>query len=219
MLQDVVDYYSKNKMSFDEPFRIRIHRALSWFKKAKELNLNGELDLSFITMWIGFNAAYGQNLNSAFKLEKTLINDFLNQILLQDHKNEIGNILWNHSSKAIISLLENKYTLEKYWHYVNGKEDASNWNESLQRSVTKGKILIEKKSAPDELLSMILHRFYSLRNQLLHGGATFESILNRNQIEDALQLMFGVFPVIVQLMMETPDKSVFGEPYYKPIKE
>lgn len=160
-----------------------------------------------------------KNLDSAFKPEKSLINDFLNNILLQDHKNEIGEILWNQSPRAIISLLKNKYTFEKYWHYVNGSESDSNWNESLQKSVTKGKALIDNKKDPDELLSMILHRFYSLRNQLLHGGATFQSMLNRNQIEDALQLMFGVFPVIVQLMMETPDKSVFGEPYYKPMKD
>lgn len=93
MLQDVVDYYSKNKMSFDETFRIRIHRALSWFKKAKELNLKGELDLSFITMWIGFNSAYGRELSAAFKSEHILISEFFEKILEQDTKNEISDIL------------------------------------------------------------------------------------------------------------------------------
>ena len=69
------------------------------------------------------------------------------------------------------------------------------------------------------MLSMVLGRLYTLRNQLLHGGATFESMLNRPQIEDALQLMFEIFPVIVQLMMEAPDKEIWGKPYYMPIKE
>lgn len=69
------------------------------------------------------------------------------------------------------------------------------------------------------MLSMVLCRLYTLRNQLVHGGATFESMLNRSQIEDALQLMFDVFPIIVQLMMESPNKEIWGKPYYMPIKE
>lgn len=218
MLQDVVDYYSKNKMSFDEPFRIRIHRALSWFKKAKELNLKGELDLSFITMWIGFNSAYGRELSAAFKSEHILISEFFEKILEQDTKNEISDILWLQSKNAVLALIQNKFTFEKYWHFVNGNMDDINWEESLSKSIIKAKRLVAGKDT-SVMLSMVLGRLYTLRNQLLHGGATFESMLNRPQIEDALQLMFEIFPVIVQLMMEAPDKEIWGKPYYMPIKE
>ncbi len=218
MLQDVVDYYSQNKMSFDETFRIRIHRALSWFKKAKDLNTKGELDLSFITMWIGFNAAYGKDLSSAFIPEHAMINDFFDRILLLDSKNEISDVLWVHSKSAVISLIQNKFTFEKYWHFINGKTDDSNWNEALNKSIIKANRLVAGKDTR-VMLSMVLSRLYTLRNQLLHGGATFDSMLNRGQIEDALQLMFGIFPVIVQLMMEAPDKSVFGKPNYMPVKD
>ena len=218
MLQDVVDYYSENKMSFDEPFRIRIHRALSWFKKAKDLNLKGELDLSFITMWIGFNSAYGRELSAAFKSEHVLISVFFEKILEQDTKHEISDILWQQSKNAVLSLIQNKFTFEKYWHFVNGNMDDSNWEESLSKSIIKAKRLVAEKDT-SVMLSMVLGRLYTLRNQLLHGGATFESMLNRPQIEDALQLMFEIFPVIVQLMMEAPDKEIWGKPYYMPIKE
>ena len=218
MLQDVVDYYSENKMSFDEPFRIRIHRALSWFKKAKDLNLKGELDLSFITMWIGFNSAYGRELSAAFKSEHVLISEFFENILEQDTKKEISDILWQQSKNAVLSLIQNKFTFEKYWHFVNGNMDDSNWEESLSKSIIKAKRLVAEKDT-SVMLSMVLGRLYTLRNQLLHGGATFESMLNRPQIEDALQLMFEIFPVIVQLMMEAPDKEIWGKPYYMPIKE
>lgn len=218
MLQDVVDYYSENKMSFDEPFRIRIHRALSWFKKAKDLNLKGELDLSFITMWIGFNSAYGRELSAAFKSEHVLISEFFEKILEQDTKHEISDILWQQSKNAVLSLIQNKFTFEKYWHFVNGNMDDSNWEDSLSKSIIKAKRLVAEKDT-SVMLSMVLGRLYTLRNQLLHGGATFESMLNRPQIEDALQLMFEIFPVIVQLMMEAPDKEIWGKPYYMPIKE
>ena len=218
MLQDVVDYYSENKMSFDEPFRIRIHRALSWFKKAKDLNLKGELDLSFITMWIGFNSAYGRELSAAFKSEHVLISEFFEKILEQDTKNEISDILCQQSKNAVLSLIQNKFTFEKYWHFVNGNMDDSNWEDSLSKSIIKAKRLVAEKDT-SVMLSMVLGRLYTLRNQLLHGGATFESMLNRPQIEDALQLMFEIFPVIVQLMMEAPDKEIWGKPYYMPIKE
>lgn len=218
MLQDVVDYYSENKMSFDEPFRIRIHRALSWFKKAKALNLKGELDLSFITMWIGFNSAYGRELSAAFKSEHVLISEFFEKILEQDTKHEISDILWQQSKNAMLSLIQNKFTFEKYWHFVNGNMDDSNWEDSLSKSIIKAKRLVAEKDT-SVMLSMVLGRLYTLRNQLLHGGATFESMLNRPQIEDALQLMFEIFPVIVQLMMEAPNKEIWGKPYYMPIKE
>lgn len=218
MLQDVVDYYSENKMSFDESFRIRIHRALSWFKKAKDLNLKGELDLSFITMWIGFNSAYGRELSAAFKSEHVLISEFFDKILEQDTKHEISDILWQQSKNAVLSLIQNRFTFEKYWHFVNGNMDDSNWEDSLSKSIIKAKRLVAEKDT-SVMLSMVLGRLYTLRNQLLHGGATFESMLNRPQIEDALQLMFEIFPVIVQLMMEAPDKEIWGKPYYMPIKE
>lgn len=218
MLQDVIDYYHKHKMSFDEPFRIRIHRALSWFDKARDLNQKGELDLSFITMWIGFNSAYGKELSEAFKPEHELIAEFFKKILELDAKSEISQILWQQSGSAVMSLIQNKFTFEKYWRFVNGNDACSDWENSLEKCITKAKRLVPGKGTVD-MISMVFCRLYTLRNQLLHGGATYNSGLKRNQIEDALQLMFLIFPVIVQLMMESPDKEVWGLPYYKPIKE
>ncbi len=41
---------------FSTPLTLRVHRALSWLRRAQaEAN---DLDVRFILLWIGFNAAY-----------------------------------------------------------------------------------------------------------------------------------------------------------------
>jgi hypothetical protein len=54
-------------------------------------------------------------------------------------------------------------------------------------------------------MQLILERLYSLRNQLIHGGSTFESKLNRKQLKDARKLLSHLVPTIVDIMMEATD--------------
>ena len=51
--------YKATRDGCDESFRIRIHRSISWVKKAKALP-EDDIDLKFISLWIAFNCAYGK---------------------------------------------------------------------------------------------------------------------------------------------------------------
>ena len=62
-----------------------------------------------------------------------------------------------------------------------------------------------------ELLSIIFDRLYCLRNQLFHGGATYESKVNRDQIHDAMGILLDLVPVIIELMFK---KENWGNIYY-----
>lgn len=42
-----------------------------------------------------------------------------------------------------------------------------------------------------------------LRNQILHGGATYASKLNRDQVNDGCQLLGAIVPLVIDLMMAT----------------
>ncbi len=55
--------YKATRDGCDESFRIRIHRAISWVKKARALP-EEDIDLKFISLWIAFNCAYGKEIST-----------------------------------------------------------------------------------------------------------------------------------------------------------
>lgn len=59
-LDDLTIYYKESRDTFNDNFRLKMHRTLSWLKKANE---EENLDFKFIALWIAFNAAYADELN------------------------------------------------------------------------------------------------------------------------------------------------------------
>ena len=56
-------------------------------------------------------------------------------------------------------------------------------------------------------------RLYTLRNQLIHGGATWNGSVNREQLRDCVGLLSKLVPVIIDLMMDSPD-TLWGDACY-----
>ena len=54
------------------------------------------------------------------------------------------------------------------------------------------------------ILSILFDRLYVLRNQLVHGGATWNSDVNRDQVRDGASLLGCLLPIFVDLMMDNP---------------
>ena len=52
-----------------------------------------------------------------------------------------------------------------------------------------------------KVLSVVLDRLHVLRNQLVHGGATWNSAANRAQVRDGAAILMTVLPIIIELMM------------------
>jgi hypothetical protein len=61
--------------------------------------------------------------------------------------------------------------------------------------------------------SLVLNRLYTLRNQLMHGGATWGGKVNREQLRDCTRLLGNLVPVIIGLMMDNPD-TPWGDAVY-----
>ena len=53
---DLKTIHRDNRVNFKEEFSTRIHRSLSWIKRAEMESEDS--DASFIFLWIAFNAAY-----------------------------------------------------------------------------------------------------------------------------------------------------------------
>jgi hypothetical protein len=56
-----------------------------------------------------------------------------------------------------------------------------------------------------------------LRNQLIHGGATWNSSVNRDQVRDGAAVMGCLLPVFIDIMMDHPDRG-WDMPHYPVIE-
>jgi len=55
------------------------------------------------------------------------------------------------------------------------------------------------------VLGVVLSRIYTLRNQLMHGGATWNSSVNREQIRDCTNLLGKLVPLVIEIMLDHPE--------------
>ena len=62
----------------------------------------------------------------------------------------------------------------------------------------------------DRVLYEVFVRLYTLRNQLMHGGATWNSSVNRAQLRDGRALLARV---MLGVMMDHPTRFD-GKPFY-----
>ena len=68
-----------------------------------------------------------------------------------------------------------------------------------------------------KVLSITLDRIYVLRNQLIHGGATWGGQVNRNQITDCIKIMNDLVPVVIEIMMDNP-RAMWGQASFPVVK-
>ncbi len=64
-----------------------------------------------------------------------------------------------------------------------------------------------------KLAEIVLDRLYILRNQLIHGGGTFESKVNRKQLKDGVNMLELLVPTIINIMLQNNEED-WGTVYY-----
>lgn len=190
---------------FAQPLTLRVHRALSWLRRAEEEVDDG--DVRFILLWIGFNAAYAGDvslaLGSETQRERNLFMRFFTTLVSFDGKHRIYNLVWERFSQEIRVLLENHYVFAPFWHHHNGLLGNADWRDKLDREhIAIGAALRRLDTAT--ILSILFGRLYVLRNQLVHGGATWGSSANRAQVRDGTALLGCLLPLFIDLMMDNP---------------
>ncbi len=221
MLTKTNEYYQERKLSFDETFRTRIHRSLSWLRKADTFTGDADLDMKFICLWIAFNASYGKSLPALDHScsEKYAFKSFIEKIVSLDSVNLLASVVCGKYAMRISFLVENKFTFQKYWDFTKGVEEASDWKRSLSASVKKYndcRICMDVST----ILSIVFDRLYVLRNQLMHGGSSCGSKLNRETIDDAVGFLSDLIPSMLLVMMMNYKKDHdWGELFYVPVKE
>ena len=191
-----------------ETLTIRAHRAISWLKSA-ERQIDS-LDLKFISLWISLNACYAVDLNGiSSKPEKAKLRDFTSS-LVQFDRTRLYNLFWEKYSGPVRVLIENKFVFEKFWEYNRG--EMEDYLPAFNKSIGTALNCLSKENI-EGLLEIVLERLYTLRNQLIHGGATYNSKLNRSQLKDACNIMQLLVPIIIDIMLDNGEHD-WGEIAY-----
>jgi hypothetical protein len=99
---------------------------------------------------------------------------------------------------------------------ANNQKDTTDWKSRFDKASKTAMMFLMEKKVP-ELLGVVLDRLYVLRNQLMHGGATWNSKINRQQVKDACSIMLTLMPLIIATMMGANDEN-WGEIFYPVVK-
>lgn len=210
------DQFNEPQTDQQKAWAIRLHRAISWLASA-EHNRNPKhpnLDLEFISLWISFNACYGideDRSQGSGMLERQAFRQFIDLLVKHDQRQQIYHALWNTYSASVKSLLANQYVYAPFWQ-AQRSNDPSQWRVSFNKSTLAANRALGNQDV-STLLSIVLDRLYVLRNQLMHGGATWNGSINRSQVKDGANMLSTLLPIIIRIMLTRPNEN-WGEIHY-----
>ncbi|EBC1276300.1 hypothetical protein F8606_07935 [Salmonella enterica] len=195
---------------FSPNLSLRVHRSLSWLQRAE---MAEDDDGRFIFLWIAFNAAYATEIDDNYRLsEQVSFRNFLEKLCGLDEHKQIEQLVWQEFSGSIRILLNTPFVLQSFWDHHSGKISETQWKERLKHDRKIASMALASSNTP-QLLGVIFSRLYTLRNQLIHGGATWNSSVNRKQLKDCTSLLGKLVPVVIALMMSHPD-TLWGNACY-----
>ena len=194
---------------------LRIHRAISWIERAERES--DDHDAVFIFYWIAFNAAYAQDIRSAQDIgERGRLGEYFSRLVSLDTDRRIFNAVWDRFSDSVRVLLNNKFVFQPFWNYHNGMAGYGDWESRFQSSRNVLSMALEN-SDTKTILSTLFDRLYVLRNQMIHGGATWNSSVNRDQVRDGARILRFLVPVFIDIMLDNPGEQC-GPLYYPVVK-
>ena len=184
-----------------EKSQVRLHRAISWLRRAEQEGK--DQDARFIFLWIAFNAAYAHELGFE-QTERDLLRAFLKKLVAADTGKTLHKVVFEQYTGPVRLLIDNKYVFEPFWRALR-EHDASNaWGERFYKDKQAAMRAVVGADTVT-VLGVVFDRLYVLRNQLVHGGATWNSSVNRQQVHDGANLLGTLLPAIVALMLEHPE--------------
>ena len=208
------DRHRELRDTLPESVSLRARRALSWLKAAGEADHD---DAKYIFLWIAFNAVYAQEISAGEDFsEKGTFQDFLTRLIAVDTDDLLYDLIWKNYSGKIRLFIDNPYVSQQFWDFHNGRLSDAEWKRRFDGSKRAAQIALTAKDTAT-FAGILFDRLYMLRNQLIHGGATWESGVNRDQVRDGTRILADLVPVIIHLVMENPAEE-WGTPCFPPVE-
>ena len=191
----------------DQPLGTQQHRAESWLRAAKQYQQDP--DIHYITLWISLCACANmpESQQSRFG-ERVGFQQYVAKLVRYD-EGELARIVWEAYPNTIRGLLDNPYVWDSFWRAQREQEP---WEESFARERKRASRYFKERNI-EALLVMVFDRLATLRNQMLFGGATYESRVNRVQVYDAAELLGELVPAVLAIMKRCPEED-WGTVYY-----
>lgn len=196
------------KVRADQPenWCIRIHRAISWLQRAERETRDD--DARFLFLWIALNAAYAREFGFE-QSERDQARQFIERLVVFDGGNRLQQILFDQFTGPVRTLLENRFVFEPFWRALRDHDASNAWELQFANARKLAmRALMARKT--EVVLSVVADRLYVLRNQLMHGGATWNGDANRQQVHDAVTILGALMPVIIDLMIDHPEPDESG---------
>jgi len=199
---------------FPENLGLRVHRAISWLIRAEKEQ--DDPDVAFILLWVSFNASYAEDARAPAR-EKELFEEYFGTMLELDGGGVIADAIWSKFSGPVRVLLSNKFVFQPYWNHLNGIPGYVDWEKSFEaaKQVANNALM---RGDTKTVLAIMFDRLYVLRNQLVHGGATWNSRVNRDQVRDGCVILTFLLPCFIDIMIEHPNEP-WGPPYYPVVSD
>ena len=193
---------------------LRVHRALSWLQRAEQLGRAEDTDGQFVFLWIAFNAAYATDIDEKYReSEQLTFRAFLEKLTELDRgPKRFDALVWNEFPKSIRVLLDNRFVFADFWRFQNGTIPEETWQSSFESANRAARVALGRQDTVT-VLSIVLSRIYTLRNQLVHGGATWGSSVNREQLRDCTAFMAKLVPLVIEVMLDHPE-ALWGDAVY-----
>lgn len=199
--------------NFPPELDLKVHRALSWVHRAEQ-SADDDKDSRFLFLWIAFNATYDDKGldRDGFMDAKKQFGRFFNTLTKVDPDKRVYHAVWFELHDTFQELINNKYVFSPFWKNINGEISVEEWIKKFEYSTTG---YTDKLAAKDTsgVLSEIFGRLYVLRNQLMHGGATWKGSVNRHQVSDCSRILSLLVPLMIDLVMDNPNEN-WGVSYY-----
>ena len=191
---------------------IRLHRAISWLHCAQQAD---NADMKFIALWVSLNACCALDQQETQALaEHQQFSQFIELLIKHDSDGAIYSCLWEEYSLHVKNLIKNPYVFHPFWQ--SQRQGNEHWRAEFDQSSLEALNALSRQRVAD-LCLVVLDRLFVLRNQLLYGGATFLSQVNRRQVEDGAGLLSFLMPVIIRIMLNAGDED-WGDIAYPVIK-
>ncbi|MFT6779599.1 MAG: hypothetical protein ACJAV1_003542 [Paraglaciecola sp.] len=195
---------------FSENLSLRVHRTLSWFDKSEQCG--EDKDSQFVFLWIAFYAASAQDTECLQLTEAKAFSLFISKLVELDQDNKLYGLLWCEYTSSVRVLLDNKFVFQPFGDYHNEKTTEEEWKERFSKAKAPANYALANKHS-EQLITLVLQRMYTLRNQIVHGGATWDSSANRTQIRNLVVFLSRLVLFVIDIMMDNPEQ-VWGDANY-----
>ncbi len=195
---------------YPDKLGLRVHRALSCFERA---NLCEDDDARFIFLWIALNSAYANEIQREQGTERSVLDQFMSRLVALDQENLLYELVWTSFPGPVRLLLDNPFVFQPFWDYQNGRISEPLWKSKFNGARNTALRALRDTNQTATVLAIVLARLYTLRNQLMHGGATWQGSVNRDQIRDGTAILNNLVPLVIHLLMDNANED-WGDPCY-----